>query len=377
MKDIINKVFINQIRKPGWLLFNMLFPIFLVVLIGFILESAFNNRASFPNVDAVVLDEGTGVVSDTMDAVSSATVSVSQDYGINLVRIFDEEEGKDAARLDGKVFIHADGEQIKVYYNESDSINGSRVSEVFSGVANSVQVVEQIYDINDDMAESILSENNAYYELPLELYRDDSYMTSFDYYGVAEITLMIMYLAMIPLSDMFRDRQTGIRNRMKMAGISDIKYYTASLLAYLMVSVIAYIPSFIVTIVAFDVNWGGSKLGAYIYLMLFAAFNLLLGMFLSVFLKTRGKVDLIIAVIILPVLSFLGGSYAPMGYTVETVMDRITLISPLRWVNLGFFASIYNQESLPLILSIIILILLSVLLFYLTVRKAGKEEIIG
>lgn len=374
MKEIIKKVFLNQVRNPKWFLFNMLFPIFLVVLIGYILESAFNNKNSFPNVQTVVLDESTGAAADTIDAISCATVSVSKDYGIDLSRIFSEEEGKNEARLNNKIFVHADGDKIKIYYNESDSINGSRVAEVFSGVANSVQVVEQIYDINGELAESILDENNANYELPLHLFKDDSFMTSFDYYGIAEITLMIMYLTLIPLGDMFRDRQTKIRNRIKLAGISDSKYYIASLIAYTLVGIIAYIPSFLVTILAFDVNWGGSKILAYLYLMLFAVFNILFGMFLSVFMKNRGKIDVIMAVVILPVLSFLGGSYAPMGYTVETVMDKISLISPLRWVNLGFFAHIYNGQDIPLYLSLVALILLSVLMFVAMVQKARKEE---
>jgi ABC-2 type transport system permease protein len=372
--QIIKKVFLNQIRNPRWLFFLVTFPIFLVALIGTILQGAYGNKQSLPNVQAVVLDESTGVADDVINAISTATTSVAKDYGIELSLIHSEEEGKREARLNRKVFVHADGDVIKVYFNEVDSINGERVAGVFQGVSNSVQVVEEIYDINASLADKIREENNATYELPMVKFKDENYMTSFDYYGVAELTLMMLYIAMIPLTDIFRDRDTKIKNRMNLAGISNFKYYASSLIAYTMVAIVAYIPAFLFTIFAYDVGWGQYPVITYLYLMLFCIFNIILGMFLAVFLKQRGKIDLLMAVVFIPVLSFLGGSYSPFTFEFKTVLQKITLLSPLRWVNLGIFRHLYNDDNSVLIASILLLTIISAAMFALINWKAGKDE---
>lgn len=374
MLQIIKKVFLNQIRNPRWLFFLVTFPIFLVALIGTILQGAYGNKQSLPNVQAVVLDESTGVADDVINAISTATTSVAKDYGIELSLIHSEEEGKREARLNRKVFVHADGDVIKVYFNEVDSINGERVAGVFQGVSNSVQVVEEIYDINASLADKIREENNATYELPMVKFKDENYMTSFDYYGVAELTLMMLYIAMIPLTDIFRDRDTKIKNRMNLAGISNFKYYASSLIAYTMVAIVAYIPAFLFTIFAYDVGWGQYPVITYLYLMLFCIFNIILGMFLAVFLKQRGKIDLLMAVVFIPVLSFLGGSYSPFTFEFKTVLQKITLLSPLRWVNLGIFRHLYNDDNSVLIASILLLTIISTAMFALINWKAGKDE---
>lgn len=374
MLQIIKKVFLNQIRNPRWLFFLVTFPIFLVALIGTILQGAYGNKQSLPNVQAVVLDESTGVADDVINAISTATTSVAKDYGIELSLIHSEEEGKREARLNRKVFVHADGDVIKVYFNEVDSINGERVAGVFQGVSNSVQVVEEIYDINASLAETIRQENNATYELPMVKFKDENYMTSFDYYGVAELTLMMLYIAMIPLTDIFRDRDTKIKNRMNLAGISNLKYYTSSLIAYTLVAIVAYIPAFLFTIFAYDVGWGKYPVITYLYLMLFCIFNIILGMFLAVFLKQRGKIDLLMAVVFIPVLSFLGGSYSPFTFEFKTVLQKITMLSPLRWVNLGIFRHLYNDDNSVLIASILLLTIISAAMFALINWKAGKDE---
>lgn len=375
MLTIIGKVFLNQLRNPKWFLFLVLFPIFLISLIGFILTSAFSSKSSLPNVEVVCLDDSEGIAKEVVDAITSASVSVTKDYGLVLKKIDSEDEGKREARLNKKVFVHMNGDKIKVYFNEADNVNGSRVNAVFHGVANSIQVVETIWDLNPQLAAAVLGENNATYELPIIKFSNTDFMTAFDYYGVAEITLMILYMAMIPLGDIFTDKSRMIRNRLRLTGISNLKYYTASLIAYTLVAAIAFLPAFLVSIYVLDVNWGGIPFLFYLYLMLFGVFVINLGMFLAVFIKERGKIDILMAVFIIPALSFLGGSYSPFPFGLDTVMQKITLLSPLRWVNLGIFRHLYNNDDTMLIISIVLLTAGSAVMFALINRKSRRDAL--
>jgi ABC-2 type transport system permease protein len=206
-------------------------------------------------------------------------------------------------------------------------------------------------------------------------FNDDNFMTSFDYYGVAELTLMILYLMMIPLTDIFRDKDTKIKNRMRLAGVTNLKYYTGSLIAYTLIAIVAYIPAFLVTIYAYDVNWGQYPILTYLYLLIFCIFSIIMGMFFAVFIKSRGKIDILMAVVFIPVLSFLGGSYSPFSFEFKTVLEKITMLSPLRWVNLGIFRHLYNNDDTVLVLSIVLLVAVGAVMFALINWKSRKEEI--
>ncbi|WP_346836039.1 ABC transporter permease [Paenibacillus polymyxa] len=370
---IIAKVFLNQFRNPKWLSFVVIFPIFLILFIGYILQGAFGSKASLPNVDVVVLDNSTGIAQDVQEAITTSSASVVNEYGLVMNRILSEEEGKKEARLYKKVFVNMDGDKIKIYFNNADSVNGARVNGVFQGVADRIQTAEIIRDLNPELASSILSDNNANYELPMVRFDNKNFMTSYDYYGVAEITLMILYLAIIPLGEIFTDRSTMIRNRLRLAGVSDLKYYTASLIAYTLVAVIAFLPAFLVSIFALHVNWGQYPVLLYLYLMLFSIFVIILGMFLAVFIKQKGKINILMAVVIIPVFSFLGGSYSPFTFDLSSTLEKITLLSPLRWVNLGIFRLLYNSDGTMLIVSIGLLIICSFVMFALINWKSRRE----
>ena len=374
MWNLVKKIWKTQIKNPKWVAFVAIFPIILIVFIGYVLSSTFGEKSSLPDVDVVVLDNSAGEVEEVIDAISGATVSVAKDYGLKLSRIESEEDGLREARVNKKVYVKADDKKISIYYNSSDSINGSRVNGVFQGVANSVQVVEQIHDINDEMADQILAENNAEFELPMHIFKDTSFMSSYDYYGIAEITLMILYIAMIPLLGVFKDRATQIKSRMKIAGISEVKYYGSSLIAYTVVGAVAMIPSFLVSIIGYNVKWGKYPVLMYLLLILFACFCSMFGIMLATILKNRGKVDVIMAVILIPIVSFLGGSFSPFSFNLDSVLNKITLISPLRWVNLAIFNTVYNDNNLMMCVTVGLLIVLTAFMFVLTVKKASKEE---
>jgi len=375
MFRIIGKTLKNQIRKPKWILFLLIFPIFLVYFISYILSSTFDSKINLDPVDVCWLDESSGTASSCVDVITSASRNITDTYGIKLEDVKDVETGKEQARVNKKVFVHLDGEQIKVYYNENDSLNGSRAIALFQGIVDSVDVVNQIYSINSNLADKILSENNSAYDLPVKTLDSKNYMDSYDYFGIAEITLMIMYIALISLGDIFNDRQKMVRARFKMAGLSNLQYYLGEFIAYFLIAIVVFIPAFLVSKYAVGANWGNNNLLSYGYLMLFAAFNILLGMLLAVVLKERGKIDLILAVIILPVFSFLGGSYTNFPINVDSALEKVTLISPLRWVNLGLFQHIYSNNNTMLIVSSIIFLVSSIVMFMLILWKSKRDEV--
>lgn len=271
--------------------------------------------------------------------------------------------------------MHLDKEKILVYGNESEPLNTARVVALFRSVASSIQTVKEAYKIDGEKAIELIGADNATYEVPVELIPSKSAMSSYDYYGVVELTLMVMYMMLIPIGDLFTDKRTKIKERILLTGLSRVKYYLASLAAYSIFAFVVFIPAFIFSITYLDVNWGNYSLFMYLYIVLFAIFNVALGMLVAQLLKARGKVDVILSVIILPIFSFLGGSYTPFPYDMDGVFGKVLLVSPLRWVNIGILKSTYAHDNQMIWVSSAIFLLLIFVSLFIVVAKEKKEEL--
>ncbi|MFD1266314.1 ABC transporter permease [Paenibacillus motobuensis] len=373
MFQIIKKVVRNQIRNPKWFLFLLIFPIFLMILIGSILDGAFSDKSNLSKVEVALLDESEGISQEVLDALSTASVSIEEDYGIVINNTGSEEEGKREARVNKKVFVHLNGEHMQVYGNESEPLNTARVVALFRSVASSIQTVKEAYRIDAENAIELIGNDNAAYEVPVEFIPSQNAMSSYDYYGVAELTLMVLYVMLIPIGDLFHDRKTNVKERIALTGLTRARYYGASLIAYSIVALVAFIPAFLFSITYLDVKWGDIPVLMYLYIVLFAVFNAALGMLIAQLLKTRGKVDVLLSVLIIPIFSFLGGSYTPFPYDMGGVFGKILFVSPLRWANVGIFRSIYADDSQLLLVSAAAFLVLIGACLFIILAKEKKE----
>ncbi|GAA0389023.1 hypothetical protein GCM10008933_20000 [Paenibacillus motobuensis] len=320
-----------------------------------------------------MLDESEGISQEVLDALSTASVSIEEDYGIVINNTGSEEEGKREARVNKKVFVHLNGEHMQVYGNESEPLNTARVVALFRSVASSIQTVKEAYRIDAENAIELIGNDNAAYEVPVEFIPSQNAMSSYDYYGVAELTLMVLYVMLIPIGDLFHDRKTNVKERIALTGLTRARYYGASLIAYSIVALVAFIPAFLFSITYLDVKWGDIPVLMYLYIVLFAVFNAALGMLIAQLLKTRGKVDVLLSVLIIPIFSFLGGSYTPFPYDMGGVFGKILFVSPLRWANVGIFRSIYADDSQLLLVSAAAFLVLIGACLFIILAKEKKE----
>ncbi|MFD1907753.1 hypothetical protein ACFSQ7_32930 [Paenibacillus rhizoplanae] len=85
--------------------------------------------------------------------------------------------------------------------------------------------------------------------------------------------------------------------------------------------------------------------------------------------------DVILSVIILPIFSFLGGSYTPFPYDMDGVFGKVLLVSPLRWVNVGILKSTYAHDNQMIWVSSSIFLLLIFVSLFIVVAKEKEGGI--
>lgn len=370
MFQITRKILLNHIRKPKYLLFEMMFPIFLMMLIGAILTNSFYTGEKKSKLQVFYLDQGNEETKKVLEAVKSK----EKDFGIELKHIDSKEKGKIQARVNKNVFVHLDNEKIKIYSNEKRISDGAKAMGIFKGVANANNAITEMYKINPSKVNEILQGESNELKIPIEEIDKFNPMTSYDYYGVVDITMMMIYAINFPLGDLIFDRRNHIKDRFKITGLRNFEYYMGSMIAYLIISIIVILPSFLFSSFMLGTKWGNNPLLSFGFIQLFCLSSISLGMAIAVKGKSYNKAQDILSYI-LPVFSFLGGAYVPLEDTVGGIFGLLTNVSPLRWINRGLFRYIYSNDCSIMIASAVVSIIVMIIMFIITLNSARKEDL--
>lgn len=370
MRGIIKHVILSNIRYPKNLLFNMLFPIFLMILIGGVLFNSFDNFARSEPFNVYYYDSGT----QESKKILGEAIRNKGDIKAKFKEVNSIEEGKEKVKLGQNVFIFLDENTIKVYSNNKYLINGGMINGLLESVNRKVSLENEIEKLNNNKAEYNLERSNDKENVVFDEVNQKRLQTSFDYYGVAEITMMASYLLFFSMYGIQRDKRLESKNRIMITNISPSKYYIAKLIGYFILSNVIILPGYLFARFILNVNFGKCPILAYVGIislaMMFISLGLLIGGVSSE--KDNGLSKLLYS-IIFPIMSFLGGCY--ISFPDEGGFKSASL-SPLRWTNLGIFKMANSNDYAVIKVAIFLDIILSIIFLCILNRYARREEVI-
>lgn len=372
MFKIIKRIFLGHIRYPKNLLFNMLFPIFLMTLIGFVLINQFDTSNQIENFTVYYNnDSGSKESNQLLDEI----IKNNKTEIIYFEKTDSIDKGKDIVRKSRGSFIYLDGNTIKLYSNEKNKIESGIVSGLFKTVSNRFNAITEVYKINDENAINIINDKLEEDYINVEKVEKTQSPTSFDYYGIAELTLMSMYILFFSLYGIQRDDRLSVKDRILLTKFSIEKYYLANIIGNFMLSIIITLPGYLFSIFVLKTNWGNNLIISFLILLSLNLMVVTMGTFLGVIFKDNGNASAFIDRVIFPVMSFLGGSYLAFPDKLPTVMQIATNISPLRWINRGFFRMIYLHDNSIITISVALNLGITIIALILLTVFVKKESV--
>ncbi|WP_195264239.1 ABC transporter permease [Clostridium sp. 1001275B_160808_H3] len=352
MISIIKAVIINCIRDKKNHLFMIFFPLFLILLIGSTVSSYFNstdNQVVLEDVAVYYLDDSSEKIKEVFNTFKNIEFEDKNNIKLTLKEIDDIEVGKKEVKVNRAILLHLKQDTIEFYSNSQSMVNPSFVYGLLNSIADRYNTITEVYSINPGKANEIVKseyvnnfveeENIAYNERP----------DSMDYYGVAEIGLMIFYFVTLPLYNIKNDRKNSIKDRINLSGISTSKYYFASFLGFLIYSFGTLMITYILSNIIFDINYGRNLLIVPLAMIPFLIIVIGIGIIVPMIFKEEEVSGTIIQNVIIPVLTFLGGGYIALDDNLGGLLNIVTSISPLRWFNISIFRYIYSGDSTTLI----------------------------
>ncbi|MGL5753359.1 MAG: ABC transporter permease, partial [Paraclostridium sp.] len=295
MLNIAKKVIQINIRSSKFILFNALFPIFLIVLIGYMMSDEFYKNVNIDTVNITYYDEG----SEQSSLILEEVLKNSKDMDVKLEEIDSIEKGKQSARLNESVFVHFDSDDIDVYANNKSPLDKAIVSSIFEGVNNKVNMMKVIYNENNQ-PKIEYSQNSSKDIIEIDKIPQDKAPNSFDYYGIVEITMIAMYAGAYPIYSMRGERRYNLNERIKLSSINNTKYYLGSFIGFCGLGIITTLPGYLFATLILKINVGNNILLPYLLILSLSFMFIAVGMIIECICKDTDRAANFIQSIIFP-----------------------------------------------------------------------------
>ncbi len=378
MTAIIKATILNCIRDRKNLIFMIFFTLFLVFLIGSATSNYFdkeNNNVAIEDLSIYYIDEGDEKTKEVFNTFIDVVKGSKDLENIELKEISNIDEGKKEVRVNRAILLYLKNNNIEMYSNNNSSIRASIVYQIIESISDRYNAITEVYTINPLKAEEIINSDNTFNFIEEENIPYEQSPSSMDYYGVAEIGLMLFYFVSYPLFNLKHDKKNNIKDRIKLSGISTSKYYLASFIGFFIFSYGVSLITYILSNILFDVNYGNNLLIMPLAMIPFLIIVNALGTIIPIISSDDKVAVTILQNIVIPVLCFLGGGYMAMYGDMKGIFNIITKISPLRWFNNSIFRYIYSNDNSLLIDWLTfggITLVVTVIIIYLITRREDK-----
>lgn len=370
MIAVIKSVILKAIREPNYLVFLMFFPIFLILLIGGVLGNYFEkNTLKLDARTIYYLDENKE--NNLIKILETEVKKINKEFSLESINT--KEDGISKVKNDGDIFLNFNKDKLYIYVSNGNQLYYSYLSSIIKGIDSTINSTKILYSINPKEAENIVKEEKV--SPKVELLSREKAPTSFDYYAVAEITMMTLYIMLLPFGKLYGDKKRKLYERMKLMGVSDGQYYIGSVIGYFLLSFLVTAPGFLFSKYILKTNWGDNPIIIYGAIQVLSLSSIMVGIVLAKYVKNEEKAMLVVQSIIFPVLSFLGGSYISLADDVGGAFQMITNLSPIRWINRGIFRSIFVGDSSFLLKATLLnigIICVSLVFIFITYKR--KED---
>lgn len=381
MISVIKATILNCIRDRKNLFFMILFPIFLIFIVGSTLSSYFDdmNKSVFVGgFNIYYLNEGDKNINEVFDTFKSVVEESKDIKDISIKEVRNIDEGKKEVRVNRAVLLHLKEDSIDIYSNDKSFIKNSLVYGILESITNRYNAVTEVYKIDPIKAGEIISSNEDINFIKSNYIPYEKTPSSMDYYGVAEIGLMMFYFVSYPLFLLKEDKLNNIKDRIKLSGLSLNKYYLSSFIGCFIFSYSVALINYILSNILFNINYGENLLIMPLAMIPFLIIVNGVGILIPLIFEEDKVANTIIQNVIIPVLTFLGGGYMAIYGELEGIFNLIISISPLRWFNSSIFRSIYSGNNSLLvqwmIFGFVVLSIVIILIFFISKKEESNNE---
>ncbi|HEL0660407.1 SagG family ABC transporter permease subunit [Streptococcus equi subsp. zooepidemicus] len=342
---LIKKESLQIFRDRTALLMMVVFPILMILILSFAFKSSFNTAATVPKLTVRYQLEG----KETEYQKNFITFLKLLNKELHL----EAKETKDIAKVKQKVSEGAltaalevkSDQNIEVTTNSINQQNADLINMLVNIYVDNAKTYDSIANLYPEAISNIKKRKIDY--IASSSVQTSKGMSSADYYAISMFTMITFYSIMSAMNLVLSDRQQGVASRIYLTGVSNSAILLGKLIGGMLATAVQLTILYVFTRFVLRVNWGTNDwqiigvTASLVYLSVAIGIGLATGIRNQSFLTVASNA-------VIPVFAFLGGSYIPLSTLNSALINQLSNISPIKWVNDSLFYLIFGGQSNPI-----------------------------
>lgn len=342
---LIKKESLQIFRDRTALLMMVVFPILMILILSFAFKSSFNTAATVPKLTVRYQLEG----KETEYQKNFITFLKLLNKELHL----EAKETKDIAKAKQKVSEGAltaalevkSDQNIEVTTNSINQQNADLINMLVNIYLDNAKTYDSIANLYPEAISNIKKRKIDY--IASSSVQTSKGMSSADYYAISMFTMITFYSIMSAMNLVLSDRQQGVASRIYLTGVSNSAILLGKLIGGMLATAVQLTILYVFTRFVLRVNWGTNDwqiigvTASLVYLSVAIGIGLATGIRNQSFLTVASNA-------VIPVFAFLGGSYIPLSTLNSALINQLSNISPIKWVNDSLFYLIFGGQSNPI-----------------------------
>lgn len=342
---LIKKESLQIFRDRTALLMMVVFPILMILILSFAFKSSFNTAATVPKLTVRYQLEG----KETEYQKNFITFLKLLNKELHL----EAKETKDIAKAKQKVSEGAltaalevkSDQNIEVTTNSINQQNTDLINMLVNIYVDNAKTYDSIANLYPEAISNIKKRKIDY--IASSSVQTSKGMSSADYYAISMFTMITFYSIMSAMNLVLSDRQQGVASRIYLTGVSNSAILLGKLIGGMLATAVQLTILYVFTRFVLRVNWGTNDwqiigvTASLVYLSVAIGIGLATGIRNQSFLTVASNA-------VIPVFAFLGGSYIPLSTLNSALINQLSNISPIKWVNDSLFYLIFGGQSNPI-----------------------------
>ncbi|HEK9982864.1 TPA: ABC transporter permease [Streptococcus equi subsp. zooepidemicus] len=342
---LIKKESLQIFRDRTALLMMVVFPILMILILSFAFKSSFNTAATVPKLTVRYQLEG----KETEYQKNFITFLKLLNKELHL----EAKETKDIAKAKQKVSEGAltaalevkSDQNIEVTTNSINQQNADLINMLVNIYVDNAKTYDSIANLYPEAISNIKKRKIDY--IAYSSVQTSKGMSSADYYAISMFTMITFYSIMSAMNLVLSDRQQGVASRIYLTGVSNSAILLGKLIGGMLATAVQLTILYVFTRFVLRVNWGTNDwqiigvTASLVYLSVAIGIGLATGIRNQSFLTVASNA-------VIPIFAFLGGSYIPLSTLNSALINQLSNISPIKWVNDSLFYLIFGGQSNPI-----------------------------
>jgi ABC-2 type transport system permease protein len=356
---------LDLLRDKTSMLSMIIFPIVLMTTLGITLSGAFSSSYEFKPKTVIYINN----ISTTSDFSEEKLIldnflELGKKNNITFKEISSLDEGKKEVQTTNSILLELKDKNIIVYKNSRNKYSTDMIINMLTSISKKVT----LSTITNGNIETLEEDFTTTTEL-----QQKKGFTSYDYYGIVEITMMVLYGSLYGFYSIYTNRRNKIEARCFQGNLSKNSYVLTKVTSTFIVTIISLIPAMLYSLFVLKAYWGEDFLSVIALLLSLNFFGTTLGILFGYIFKEEKHGSFFLNTLIIPVMTFLGGGYVYLEDG-NKLLDIVRYISPLTLINKSILSIAFYEDYSKFYISILYCLSLGILFLICTFYISSKKE---